>query len=116
MAEPTRQYKDFVAQFPAVGAAHDALGTALTQAGPLDARAVHLVKLGISIGMQHEGAVHAHTRRALSAGCTADELRHAAILAATTLGWPSMVAAFMWVEDELAAQGGARTVSTEGMA
>jgi len=115
MVEPTRQYKDFIAKYADVGAAHNALGAALTNAGPLEPKLVHLVKLGISIGMQHEGAVHAHTRQALGAGWTADQLRHAAVLAATTLGWPRMIAAFMWVEDELSARGGQRTVSTEGM-
>jgi 4-carboxymuconolactone decarboxylase len=111
MSEPTRQYKQFVATYPGVGDAHHALGAALASAGPLDARAAELVRLGISIGMQHEGAVHAHTRKALAAGWSPEELRHAAVLAATTLGWPRMIAAFMWVEDELAE----RMVSTEGM-
>lgn len=115
MVEPTRQYKDFVAAYPEVGSAHDAFGTALTHAGPLDGRMVQLVKLGIAIGTQHEGAVHAHTRRALAAGWSPDELRHAAVLAATTIGWPRMIAAFMWVEDELKKGGSERAVSTEGM-
>ena len=115
MAEPTTQYKQFVAAYPDVGAAHNALGAAVTHAGPLDARFVHLVKLGIGIGMQHEGAVHAHVRQALDAGWSPDELRHAAVLAATTLGWPRMIAAFMWVEDELRERGSARRVGTEGM-
>src|SRR5215207_6162024 len=113
MSEPTRQYKQSVATFPEVGTAHQALGAAVTRAGPLDARTAELVRLGISVGMQHEGAVHAHTRKALAAGWNPDEVRHAAVLAATTLGWPRMIAAFMWVEDELAAQGSARRVGTE---
>lgn len=115
MVEPAPQYKEFIARYPDVGAAHKALGTAVTRAGPLDEKQVHLVKLGISIGMQHEGAVHAHARQALGAGYTPDELRHAAVLAATTLGWPRMIAAFMWVEDELKERGHDRTVSTKGM-
>ena len=115
MAEPTSQYKQFVADLRVGGDAHNALGAALTNAGPLETRLVHLVKLGIGIGMQHEGAVHAHTRQALDAGWSADELRHAAVLAASTLGWPRMIAAFMWVEDELREHGSARRVGTEGM-
>lgn len=115
MSEPTVQYQQFVATHPDVGDAHRSLGAAVAGAGPLDARIAELVRLGISVGMQHEGAVHAHTRKALAAGWTPDELRHAAVLAATTLGWPRMIAAFMWVEDELTAHGSARTVTTEGM-
>lgn len=115
MVEPAPQYKEFIAKYPDVGAAHKTLGTSLTKAGPLDAKLVHLVKLGISIGMQHEGAVHAHARQALGAGWSPDELRHAAVLAATTIGWPRMIAAFMWVEDELKEKGHKRQVSTKGM-
>ena len=49
MAEPSSQYKQFVAAYPDVGAAHNALGAAVTHAGPLDARFVHLVKLGHAV-------------------------------------------------------------------
>lgn len=115
MLEPTRQYHDFVAAYPGVGEAHHAFGAALAAAGPLDARSAAIAKLGVAIGTQHEGAVHAHTRKCLAAGWAPDELRHAAVLAAATIGWPRMIAAFMWVEDELARQGDERAVTTEGM-
>jgi alkylhydroperoxidase/carboxymuconolactone decarboxylase family protein YurZ len=48
-----------------------------------------------------EGAVHRHTRRALQAGCTPEEIRHVVRLAATTLGFPGMMAAWSWVDDVL---------------
>ncbi len=48
-----------------------------------------------------EGAAHSHVRRALEAGATPDELRHAALLALTTLGFPNMMKGLMWVEDVL---------------
>ena len=51
--------------------------------------------------MRHEGAVHAHARKALDAGCSPEELRHAAILATTTLGFPGMMAGYSWVDDVL---------------
>ncbi len=53
--------------------------------------------------MQHEGAVHAHARKALGAGVTPDELRHAAVLAVTTLGFPRMMATLTWGEDMIEA-------------
>lgn len=115
MAKPPRQFRQLIDRYSRLAEAYGAFGEAAKHAGPLDERAACLVKLGIAIGMQHEGATHAHTRKALDAGCSADELRHAAILAATTLGWPRMMAAYMWVEDELAARGDDRVVSTEGM-
>ena len=60
-----------------------------------------LVKLAIAVGALREGAVHSHTRRALEVGCTADELRHVGVLAITTIGFPSTMAAMSWVEDIL---------------
>jgi 4-carboxymuconolactone decarboxylase len=113
--KPPTQFEQLTDRYAEVGTAYEQFGKALTQAGPLDERTVHLVKLGISIGMRHEGAVHAHTRKAHAAGWSADELRHAAVLAATTMGWPNMMAAYMWVEDELDSRGDGRTVTTEGM-
>ena len=60
-----------------------------------------LVKLGIATGASLEGAVHSHTRRAREAGCTPDEIRQVVLLATTTLGFPSMMAALSWVDDVL---------------
>ena len=115
MTKPPRQFRQLVDEYPELAGAYGALGEAARGAGPLDERSACLVKLGIAIGMQHEGATHAHARKGLDAGLTPDELRHAALLAVPTLGWPRMVAAYMWVEDELADQGDARVVDTQGM-
>ena len=81
--------------------AYEALGTALAEAGPLDAKTRALVKLALAAGAWREGAVHSHTRRAREAGCTPDEIRHVILLGTTTLGFPSMMAALTWVEDVL---------------
>jgi 4-carboxymuconolactone decarboxylase len=48
-----------------------------------------------------EGAVHSHARRALDAGLKPDEIRHAVLLALTTIGFPSMMRTLTWVEDVL---------------
>jgi 4-carboxymuconolactone decarboxylase len=99
MIPPPPPYHRFHEAHPKVGEAYERLGQMATEAGPLDGRSVHLVKLGLAMGIQHEGAVHAHARKALSTGITPDELRHAAVVAITTLGFPSMMAAYSWVED-----------------
>jgi alkylhydroperoxidase/carboxymuconolactone decarboxylase family protein YurZ len=101
---PTR-FQQFGRKYPAIMRAYEALGEATQQAGPLDAKTRALVKLAIATGALREGAVHSHTRRALQAGCKPDELRHVVLLATTTLGFPSMMAALTWVEDVLSAQG-----------
>jgi 4-carboxymuconolactone decarboxylase len=114
-AQPPVQFEQITERYGDLASAYEEYGKAAAAAGPLDARMVHMVKLGIAIGMRHEGAVHAHTRKALAAGFSPDELRHAAVLAAPTIGWPSMMAAYLWVEDELAASGSSRTVTVEGL-
>jgi 4-carboxymuconolactone decarboxylase len=94
-------YRSRRKRYPDVFEAYERLGEACRSAGPLAAREAALVKLGIAIGARLEGAVHSHVRRAVEAGATPDECRHAALLATTTLGFPSMMAALSWVEDVL---------------
>ena len=71
------------------------------KAGPLTEREVALVKISISIGAGLEGAAHSHCRKALEAGCSPEDLRHAALLSAPTIGFPTMMCAKSWVEDVL---------------
>ncbi|MEE9237208.1 MAG: carboxymuconolactone decarboxylase family protein [Thermoplasmata archaeon] len=77
------------------------MGEECLEAGPLDVKTRELVKLGISFGAGLEGAAHSHVRRALEQGATPDELRHAALLALTTMGFPRMMSSLLWVEDIL---------------
>ncbi|MBN2446533.1 MAG: carboxymuconolactone decarboxylase family protein [Phycisphaerae bacterium] len=80
---------------------YEALGEAASNAGPLDVKAVALVKLGMCIGAGLEGGTHASVRKALEAGWTNDELRHVGVLGVTTLGFPGMARARAWIEDVL---------------
>jgi alkylhydroperoxidase/carboxymuconolactone decarboxylase family protein YurZ len=81
--------------------AYEALGLATQETGPLPRKTRALVKLALAVGARLEGAVHSHTRRAVEAGCSADEIRHVVLLATTTIGFPGMMAAFSWVDDVL---------------
>ena len=103
-SRPPGRFRKFGLKYPAVMKAYQALGAATQEAGPLEPRTRALVKLGIAAGAWREGAVHSHTRRALDAGCTPAEIRHAVLLATTTLGFPSMMAVLTWVEDILEAK------------
>ncbi len=91
----------FAREQPQVWDAYNRLGQAVAQAGPLDAKAQRLVKLAIAVGAGLEGAVHSHVRRGLKAGLTRQELEHVGLLAITTVGWPSALAALSWIEEEL---------------
>jgi 4-carboxymuconolactone decarboxylase len=94
-------YRQFQDQYPDVWQAYDRLGAAVHNQGPLDDKTRELIKLGLAVGVGSEGAVHSHTRKALEAGATSEEIRHAILLAAPTLGFPQMMAALTWVEDIL---------------
>ncbi len=98
-------YQTFRAAQPEVVQAYEALGDATRAAGPLDAAQAELVKLALAAGARIEGAVHSHARRALEAGATPDEIRHVALLAITTLGFPSAMAIRALIEDVLAPAG-----------
>lgn len=100
MAIPKR-FKKFNKDYPEIGDAYRQLGDATHAAGPLDDKTRALIKIGLSTGAKMEGALHSHVRKALEAGCTADEIRHAVLLALPTLGFPSMMAAMSWVDDVL---------------
>jgi alkylhydroperoxidase/carboxymuconolactone decarboxylase family protein YurZ len=103
MQPAPQPFQDFVAAYPGVASAYEALATAAHEAGPLDERTRRLVKLAIAVGGRLEGAVRAHARFARAAGVGDAELDHVALLAMTTIGQPSAVAARTWMRDELTA-------------
>ena len=76
-------------------------------AGPLDEKSRRFVKLALAIGAGLEGATHSAVRQALEAGIPPEEIRHAAILAISTLGFPAAMRALTWIDDGLSASGGA---------
>src|SRR5690349_4414136 len=92
---------NFRETYPEIAKAYEQLGKSTQEWGPLDKKTRELVKLGIAVGNRHEGGVHSHTRRALDAGATQEEIRHVVLMALTTVGFPSMIAALTWVEDIL---------------
>jgi alkylhydroperoxidase/carboxymuconolactone decarboxylase family protein YurZ len=96
--------KKIAANYPQAWKAYLDFTSAVAQAGPLDARTLRLVGLGIAAGRGSEGAVRWHTRRALNEGISADEVRHVALLAAADLGFAEAVA-LSWIDDLLAGKG-----------
>lgn len=101
MRDVPRTHRRFRAVYPQVAAAYEQLGQCTQEWGPLDKKTRELIKLGVAVGDKHEGAVHSHTRRALDAGATPDEIRHSVLLSLTTIGFPNMIASMTWVEDVL---------------
>lgn len=101
MGKLPSHYEKFLDAFPLVADAYQSLGAACLEAGPLDSKTTALVKLGLAIGAGLEGASHAHVRKALEAGASPDEIRHAVLLATTTLGFPCMMRGLAWAQDVL---------------
>ncbi|MEJ5347290.1 MAG: carboxymuconolactone decarboxylase family protein [Desulfosoma sp.] len=96
-----RWYSFLRENHPSVMDALDALGVAVRREGPLDPKTAHLVQLAAAAAIRSEGAVHSHTRRALQAGASREEIVHTLILLVSTIGFPSVSAALSWAQDEL---------------
>jgi len=94
-------YTSLQDRFPAVLSALEELGKTARSQGPLDAKTAHLVQLAAAAAIQSEGAVHSHTKRALQAGATRDEVYHTIVLLVSTIGFPKVAAAVSWIDDVL---------------
>ncbi len=99
MPKLPKRFTDFTKNYPTIAKAYKELGNAVHSAGPLNAETRALVKFAISVGARLEGGAHSHIRKALEAGVTAEELRHVALLAMQTIGFPSSMAAMSWIDD-----------------
>lgn len=101
---PVKRYQLMKRRYPEFMAAVENLGTAAASAGPLDERTKELVQLAAAAAVRSEGAVHSHARRAVQAGATPEEIRHALLLLTSTIGFPNIVAALSWADDILEPQ------------
>ncbi len=97
-----KKYTDFTKEHPEIFDAYKALGKACREkGGPLSEKEQDMIKLGIALGANSRGGVMSATRKALRAGATAEEIRHAVLLGLTTTGFPNMIAAMAWVNEVL---------------
>ena len=101
MSELPEHYQRTKQQYPQLVSAYEALAEAAKEAGPLDSKTAALVKVALCITADLEGGSHSAVRKALSTGCTPEEIRHVALLGITTLGFPAMMRAGSWIEDVL---------------
>jgi alkylhydroperoxidase/carboxymuconolactone decarboxylase family protein YurZ len=100
-----RTYQRFTDRFPGIAVGHKAVGKAGTAAGPLDRKAVELIKLGICVGAGLESATKSHVRRALQHGATREEVEQAVVLAVNPVGFPRAVMAWQWATEQIDAEG-----------
>jgi AhpD family alkylhydroperoxidase len=100
---PVKHYAKMKARHPQLLDAVEALGLTVAKAGPLSDKSRQLVQLAAAAAIRSEGAVHSHTRRAVEAGASEEEIRHTILLLTSTIGFPAIVAAMTWVDDILEA-------------
>ncbi|MCA9321481.1 MAG: carboxymuconolactone decarboxylase family protein [Planctomycetes bacterium] len=99
-SQPPKAYRRFVERFPQLGQAWDLIREE-GRDGPLDARTIHLVKLGLAMGAMREGALHSAVRKAMAIGIDRAEIEQVVALSAGVLGLPATVAAHCWARDIL---------------
>ncbi|MDR0310007.1 MAG: carboxymuconolactone decarboxylase family protein [Acidobacteriota bacterium] len=99
MHEVPKRFRIFCERYPDITAAYENLAAEGRRSGPLGAKGQALARLGVAVGAQIEGAVRSQARKALDAGLTPDEIRHAIMISLTTIGYPRMMAALTWSED-----------------
>ncbi len=96
-----KHYSKTMAAYPKLSAALEDLGKTLREEGPIEGKTAQLIQLAGAAAIRSEGSVHSHVKRALKAGATPEEIRHAIILLVSTIGFPTVAAALSWVDDVL---------------
>jgi alkylhydroperoxidase/carboxymuconolactone decarboxylase family protein YurZ len=94
-------FRAFVEKFPDLADAHEAIGKAVDEIGPLDAKTRALIKIGICLGAGLESALRSHVRRAMQSGASEAEIDQAILLGMNTCGFPRTAAAWQWACREL---------------
>jgi 4-carboxymuconolactone decarboxylase len=97
-------FEQFRRDYPELSKAYDDLSSRMHDVGPLDPRTRRLVKLGAAIGVESQGAVRSHVRKALNEGMSPQEIEHAILLSLTTVGFPAMIAALKWARQVIDAR------------
>ncbi len=95
-----KAFKEFTNKFPVLGDSHENVAKFVDNIGPLDAKTMSLIKIGISLGAGLDSAVRSHVRRAMQNGATEEEIEQAVLLAFNTLGLPRTVAAWTWAQTQ----------------
>lgn len=62
-----------------------------TKGGPLSEQTRWLIKVALSTSGQNPYALKTHINKALKSGCTREEVEHAILLSAPTVGFPKMM-------------------------
>lgn len=65
------------------------------EGGPLDVKTCWLIKVALSTECQYSRALRTHILKALSSGCTKEEIEHAILLVAPSAGFPKTMSGIL---------------------
>jgi 4-carboxymuconolactone decarboxylase len=99
-------FQAFTRRFPAIAEAHEAIGVASDEVGPLDRATVELIKLGMCVASGLESATKSHARRALQQGATRAAVEQAIVAGVNTCGLPRVIMAWQWATEQMDAEAG----------
>lgn len=81
--------------------AYDEYGKQVYNAGPLDDKTKALIKVAVSSTAKQPYAIKSQIRKARRQGCSWEEIEHAILLIAPTVGFPTMMEALISLREEL---------------
>jgi len=85
----------FKEDFPKVYSDHEALGKEIhKKSGPLPEKVRWLIKIAISGASHHLIALETHIMKAMEAGATDAEIKHALLMLVQTTGFPTFMEAY----------------------
>lgn len=93
-----KSLQEFIKKYPLVWDAHEKMGVACKNAGPLEEKYLQMIKLAISGLQMHETAFKTHVRRAITAGAKAEEVEHAIMQLLPIAGLNTMMIAMNWAK------------------
>lgn len=96
---PSKHHNKISELFPEALSAVENLGATIRKSGPINRKNAELIQLAAAASVQSEGSVHSHTRRAMEAGASKEEIYHALLLLISTVGFPKVAAALSWAQD-----------------
>jgi len=99
MPKPSRSAEEIRSSHPEVWTKFTELANACHNAGPLDDKTRHLVKIALAIAAGMEGGTHSAVRHARESGVTPEEMEHIVMLSITTIGFPAAGRGLTWIRD-----------------
>lgn len=84
---------------PSLAKVYERLALLAARAGPLEPQQSALLKVALSVGRGSWRGTHAHARKALETGVSAEALRQVACLALPVLGLAAALDALRWIEE-----------------